>query len=329
MIRRMVSLIIPRKITFLIKTFMVYWYDIKIYAKYSNTFYGFDNQNKVKGRLTVLYHIIEKGLIMPETRLGFGTKVIQELTDLCNLYIIKCYKINDQIFIHSIQVLNEYLEFHVLNNFTLDETTIKKIKKVSSATGVDTSSSQLHFFKNEFFKNHDSPFDEFCRSRHSSRNFSKENIPIEIIYQCIELANMSPSDCNRQPTRVYIIKNRQMILEVLELQNGNRGFGHLIGTLLIITSDISLFQVNERNEPFLNSGLFCMSLLYALHFHKIGACLLNWVVTNSNDRKIRTLLQIPENEQIAVLMACGYLPEEFRIACSPRLKVAEIAREII
>jgi nitroreductase len=296
---------------------------------HSNTYYKFNNPGKIKGHLTILYHIIEKGLTMPETRLGFGIKIIHELTDLCRFYLQNGFDTKDQIFIHSVEVLNEYLKYHELNNFSLDADILEGIKTISSIAGIDTCSSQYHFSNSMFFKYHQSSFIEFCKSRHSSRNFSKERIPIETIYQCIELANRSPSDCNRQPSRVYLIKNKERMLQVFELQNGNRGFGHLTNTLLVITSDISLFQGNERNEPFLNAGLFSMTLLYALHFHKIGACLLNWAASNSNDNKLRTLLQIPDNEQIAVLIACGYLPDEFKIAISPKLGAIEITHEII
>lgn len=328
-IKRIVKLIIPMRIIYLLKTNLAYWYDIKRFTFYSNTYYRLDNSIKVKGQLTILYHIIEKGLTMPETRFGFGMKIIQELTDLSSFYIQKGYDTKDQILFHSIEVLNEYLRFHLLNNYTLDANIIKGINEVSSAAGIDTSSSQHHFSKNEFFKDHRSSFVEFCKSRHSSRNFSQKDIPVETIYECIELANRSPSDCNRQPTRIYIIKNQQKILEVLELQNGNRGFGHLTNTLMVVASDISLFQGKERNEPFLNAGLFSMTLLYALHFHKIGACLLNWAATDLNDKKLRTLLQTPDNEQIAVLIACGYPPDEFKIAISPRLEVNGIIHEIV
>jgi len=89
-------------------------------------------------------------------------------------------------------VLNEYLKFHELNNFSLDKNTIKLIKELSIKTGINTSSSQFHFLQKEFFKNNSASFFEFCKSRHTSRNFSKEDIPIDTIYKCIDLANRSP-----------------------------------------------------------------------------------------------------------------------------------------
>lgn len=326
----MAKLIIPKKIIFLIKSSLAYWYDIKRYTINSNTYYNFDNPIKIKGQLTILYHIIEKGLTMPETRLGFGAKIIIDLIDLCNLYILKNYNAKDQIFVHSVEVLNEYLRFHELNNYSIDFNIINRINNIASDTNIYTYSNQYEFSNNEFFKEHKSSFDKFCKSRHTSRNFTQENVPLETIYRCIELANESPSACNRQPNRVYIIKDWNKMREILELQNGNRGFGHLANTLLIITSDIFVFNdINERNESFLNSGLFSMTLIYALHFYKIGVCLLNWSSSNQNDMKLRTLIKIPDNEQIAVIIACGYLPDKFRIACSPRIKATEITHEVI
>lgn len=329
MIKKLAKLLIPRKIVFLTKSAIAYWYDIKRYAISSNTYYTLDNPNKIKGQLIVLYHIIEKGLTMPETRLGFGTKIIMNLLDLCNLYILRKYDKKNQIFVHSVKVLIEYLRYHEINNYSIDLNILKRISYISSETNIYDCSNQNQFTNKEFFKDHQSSFDRFCKSRHSSRCFTKDDIPIKTIYNCIELANSSPSACNRQPTRVYIIKNHQMILKVLELQTGNRGFGHMTNTLLVIASDISLFQGNERNESFLNAGLFSMTLIYSLHFYKIGACLLNWSSSNTNDKKLRTLLQIPNNEQISVLVACGFLPEKIKIACSPRLKASEISYEII
>lgn len=330
MIKRIAKLIIPKKIIFLTKSSLAYWYDIKRYTNNSNTYYSFDNPNKIKGRLTTLYHIIEKGLTMPETRLGFGEKAILDLVELCYQYRLKRYNVKDQVFVHSVEVLNEYLRFHDLNNFTIDSNTINRINKLASDLNIYSCSTQFEFSNYAFFKEHKSSFDKFCKSRHTVRNFTQEKIPLDTIYQCIELANESPSACNRQPTRVYIIKDRQKIIEILELQNGNRGFGHLTNTLLLISSDISVFYtINERNESLLNAGLFSMTLIYALHFYKIGACLLNWSSSNENDRKLRTIIKIPDNEQVAVIIACGYLPDKFKIACSPRLKVTDITHEII
>jgi hypothetical protein len=111
----------------------------------------------------------------------------------------------------------------------------------------------------------------------------------------------------------------------LDLQNGNRGFGHLAETLLVVTSVISTTKdIHERNENHLNGGMFIMTLLNALHFHKIAACSLNWSVSNDKDMKLRQLLEIPENEVVLMVISCGIVPDEFAVASSPRKKAREI-----
>ena len=146
--------------------------------------------------------------------------------------------------------------------------------------------------------------------------------------ECIELAQKSPSFCNRQPTRVHVVKSPELKQGILELQNGNRGFGHLAETLLVITSVISTTKdIHERNENHLNGGMFIMTLLNALHFKKIGACSLNWSVSSDKDLKLRSLLNIPENEVVLMIISCGYLPEKLSLASSPRKSAKEITTE--
>ncbi len=67
-----------------------------------------------------------------------------------------------------------------------------------------------------------------------------------------------------------------------------------------------------------------MTLLNALHFNEIGACSLNWSVSEDKDMKLREVIKVPENDVVLMIIACGYLPEEFAIASSPRKTASEI-----
>ena len=48
-----------------------YLYDIKRYFEYSDYFYN-DSEQRCMMRIIHRYHPVEKGLCMPEMRLGFG-----------------------------------------------------------------------------------------------------------------------------------------------------------------------------------------------------------------------------------------------------------------
>lgn len=82
--------------------------------------------------------------------------------------------------------------------------------------------------------------------------------------------------------------------------------------LLLVTSDIRAFMNNgERNEPFVDGGLFSMSLLYALEAYGLAACPLNAMFNLSQDRQTRELLDIPDYEFPVMYIAVG----NFRNPC--------------
>ncbi len=290
--------------------------------------YNDSKVEKVKRNLTLAYHIVEKGLTMPEPRPGFGKEVVKGLVHT----ILEYDKLNlshDELeFRQSVSVLKEYISFHCEIAYKLDEDVDELLKIVQTNYSDIDGMKQIKTTRDEYFKNIDKSFDVFCRSRYSVRNYTKEEIPVSVLMECIDLAQKSPSFCNRQPTRVHIVKSEEKKEQILAIQNGNRGFGHLAETLLVLTSVISTTKdIHERNENHLNGGMFAMTLLNALHLNKIAACSLNWSVSNDKDEKLRQILAIPENEVALLVISCGYVPESFAIASSPRKQAIEITTQ--
>ncbi|MDD3079005.1 MAG: nitroreductase family protein [Paludibacter sp.] len=311
---------------YLLKSFKSVSYDLK--RRVRDKVYDNSEPERVKRNLTLAYHIVEKGLTMPEPRPGFGKKVVLGLIDS----IFKYERMNlpkDVIeFKQAVSVLREYRDFHKNLKFTLDEDVSEKLDAMLVKFDNVHGEKQFRISAEEYFKDIKSPFDKFCRSRYSVRNYSSKEIPLSVLYDCIDLAQKSPSFCNRQPTRVHIVKSKEQKEKILNLQNGNRGFGYLADTLLVITSLISTTKdIYERNENHLNGGMFSMTLLNALHFNEIGACALNWSVEADKDMSLRKILGVPENEVILLIISCGYLPEIVSLAASPRKTAREISYE--
>lgn len=321
--------IIPKKIRHILSAIAGYYPGIIQYMRHSNHYYPLITEQKYNSRLAIAYHIIEKGLTMPDTRLGFGaSNAVPKLIQLCDGYKER-FTTNSFEYTYSIRILQEYINFHQENNFSLDNNLSVEINRVIKESEECEASKQNMFSKQFFYQDRKASFDIFCKSRHSVRNYTQKKIPLSILEECIKLANHSPSACNRQPNRTYIINNSEIISKVLSLQDGNRGFGELAQTVLVITSDISSFgSLKERNEPMLNAGLFSMTLAYALHYYEIGSCFLNWSVSEENDEALHNLIKIPDNERIALLMTCGYPPDNFKVAASPRITTDKIMRII-
>jgi len=328
--KRLIKYLLPNKIYHFWVALKQYKRDINRYILHSNAFDSYSTQAKLEGFMSMLYHVIEKGLTMPETKMGFGKKVIYDLLYYLDLYDNRNYDRNSLAYTQSISVLKEYVEFHKNQNYILENELLERVYSKQRYLPKDfIFQEQLSIDKNQYFSKHDSDFLQFSKSRRSIRHFSENPVKLSDLIECIEIANSSPSLCNRQPTRVKIVTAPELIEKSLNLQNGNRGFGHLTNALLIITSDLTVFQdLNERNEPFLNGGLFSMTLLYALHYKKIGACMLNWSANQERDTSLRNLIKIPDNESVLTMIACGYPPENFKIASSPRFDTTKIYKII-
>lgn len=303
-----------------------YWgYDIRRFSKNLNYRYANNTVDKFKGALTMNYHVVEKGLTMPETRLGFGENQILTMIALLESYNQKGFSKKEYEYVYCLKILNEYLDFHNTKNYELKSSLVTKIKNLLELNKVTESSSQHNFDREEYFKFRESSFESFALSRYSVRNYSDKRIPKEVIKSCIRVAMKSPSSCNRQPVRVFAVQDSSKKQAVLKLQSGNRGFGHLADTIFVICTKISFFQnFAERHELAVNAGLFSMSLLYSLHQNEILGCPLNWSVDPKRDKTLKDLLGVDDDYMINMLISAGYAPENFSVAYSPRENINNI-----
>ncbi len=151
-------------------------------------------------------------------------------------------------------------------------------------------------------------------------------MPINIIKKAIKLATHSPSSCNRQPWKTYVVTRKSIIHNILSIQNGNKGFGKSADKLIVVTSDLNCyFGINERNQAFIDGGMYSMSLLYTLHSYGIAACSLNWAYSAKQDLGIRKIVPINKSEVINLIIAIGSYPKgEYRVARSRRTKTDRV-----
>ena len=121
----------------------------------------------------------------------------------------------------------------------------------------------------------------------------------------------------------FISGRKDLIDKIIKIQGGGRGFADKADKLLIITSRVDVFNVNEINEAFKSGGMYVMNLLYALHYRKIGACPLEWGENPKNDKALRKLVNIPDNEEVIMVISIGYPTDEFKYVTSVRNSIDE------
>ena len=300
-LRRLLPFLLP------VATFPVFLYDYIRYCRYSGTISYKSNPKKIIGKVMVNTHVIEKGLTMPEVRLGFGYTKIEKLIDDCFLYLQKYNNGEIDYHIkHAVEVLNEYKEYHFNYGYELDKTILLRINQLSDKSTITSHSRQFCKDKSQIFASSYSCFEDFALSRKSVRGYSNEKISLQKIHQAVELSKYAPCSCNRQSSRVHVFTNQKHVNDILNFQGGNKGFGHLATMVIVITVDLSYYHaVFERNEPLIDGGIFAMNLIYALHSKGIATCSLNTCFSKKRELQLRKIAAIPKSESLIMMIACG------------------------
>lgn len=183
--------------------------------------------------------------------------------------------------------------------------------------------------KEYFINAQNKNFEQFSRSRRSIRDYGEDDVTLAEIKKAIDLSTSYPSVCNRQAVRTYVVVDKEKMLDCLKLQNGIEGMAQNTRAVIVITSDNSYFgNLNERNQNFIDGGIFSMNLLYSLTFNNIAACALNANMNTKNIKKMKNLIGINESEDIIMFVSCGSYPDKIKYPISNRDSSFEIMRVI-
>src|SRR5699024_7322570 len=154
-------------------------------------------------------------------------------------------------------------------------------------------------------------FEQFTYTRYSIRQYTNEQVSDKFIRKAVEIAQKTPSVCNRQSAKVYSFKDKKDKEKILKHQNGNAGFGSTASHILIVTMDLRDFRgVIERNQSYIDGGMYAMSLIYALHSLGLGTCPLNLSITNNIEDKIKKTTGISDSEVLIMMIEVGHIPKE-------------------
>lgn len=286
-----------------------YLYDLRRYRAWSHGTDGDRTAKQAEYAIYKAYHGVEKGLSLTEPRVNFGVDKISNLTEKMAEYK---RKFNPEGVPAAVSALHGYRAFNAKHDVTNAALETFLVDAWDDQTGgVETKTrAQIHAAVAPVTP-------DFFSTRHSVRQYADRPVEMDLLHQAVDMARKTPSVCNRQSPRVHVFENAQ---EALDWQPGNKGFGHLASRAMVVTSDLQAFAgTGERNQPFIDGGMFAMSLLYTLHALGLGACPLAWSIRPEGDRKMRRALGIPDNEAVIMMISIGHLPDSLQVAKSHRM----------
>jgi len=306
-----------------------YYADYKLFINHSlyRNKKSFEN---LEADLILNYHSIEKGLLFENTRPYFAKERVMKLHKILikDSIISNVHKSQVKV---GYQVMCEYFELHQKLGFEIkDFYTIEQYYFYKSKLACyyqPSFSGAIEFERTEFYNSINTNFQEFSNSRKSIRNFTGEKIDIERIKTAIDLAKNAPSVCNRQASKVYLVEDKLKIDKILKIQGGFTGYSENVSQLLILTNDRSYYYtLGERNQFYIDGGLFLLNLLYALHFYKIANCPANWGKLVQEEKLLDHVIKIPKAEKIICMIPIGEAVQNFKVTLSKRRDTEEILK---
>ncbi len=300
-------------------------------ARFSRTasFSVFDSgAEQVVSRIMYNVHALEKGLARgADLRLGFGRKALADLNDALVVHQRLGLGSDDFAYVQGVSVFRRYAELHAaagaeaaLLHELVDPRFLSAESEAAAAAGTKVIRATTKA------RNRQVGFYDLAQGRSSVRGFSGEPVDTSAVLAAVGNAMKTPSVCNRQGWRVYWVEDPELARQVLRHQ---RGFGYeqMPEVLLMVTvSNNTFLSPVERNEAFVDGGLFAMSLLYGLEYEGLAAVPLNAMMYAKDQRAVRRLLDVDDSEMIAMFIAVGAFPDESVVPVSDRKPVDSVVK---
>ena len=169
------------------------------------------------------------------------------------------------------------------------------------------------------------------KERRSIRKFQDTTVPHEVIEEIVNVAAYAPSWKNTQIARYIVVENREKIAAIAT-EDCTLGFRYNIRTmenapaLVLLTvvkgrsgyeKDGSYTTPKEDRWEMFDAGIAAQTFCLAAHEKGVGTVIMGIF----DERKVAEVVEIPEGQQLAAIIAMGY-PADGEVAAPPR-KTAE------
>lgn len=305
-----------------------YMNDFLVTIRY-NTYSPFEDKNmRLYYRLIILSHAIEKGLSLANPRSLFGREKILSIVAMARVYDasysafpleMASGALHDYVQIHRKQGIFdpflEEVEGYLKNELAFSDVTpnggYKRLSELKHVSPEETGRCV-----------------SFLESRYSCRHYEPFIVPRDVVEKIVQTAQTSPSQCNRQSVRVHCFTNKPEIEKLLTLQGGASGFVEGVYNLFVITSEVTAWGgYGQRNQGYVDCGLFAQQLLLASYANGVGVCPLNLAVDNAKEKKIKEAANIHPRERLAMMISFGYPGQlDLKAARSARLPLGSVLK---
>lgn len=285
------------------------------------------NQRQLASKMIFSSHSLEKSLSNDNFEVGHGFRVSRLLVEMLEMYKKKEYDQKDLAYVSTLSVLKAFYERHKGTNFSEEIEGIfgEMQEEILSCRSTIGGSDEIPITDKQ--NNHKKNFKELAENRFAIRMYSDKAVDRRDVKDAVQIAMKTPTVCNRQSLHVYEIYEKEVIEAVLKIQGGIAFYDTPPVLLLITADDNGYVGANERNQGFVDGGLFAMSLLYALEYKKLAACPCHAMLNEIKDKTIRGMLDLPDSEKLITFISVGHFKERNNVCKSFRYSADHVLSE--
>ncbi|OGO06090.1 MAG: hypothetical protein A2Z76_02245 [Chloroflexi bacterium RBG_13_56_8b] len=157
---------------------------------------------------------------------------------------------------------------------------------------------------------------DLIKHRKSVRDFLDRPVEREKIMMCLEAARLAPSESNSQPWRFIVVDERELKNKLCDAAFGGlyfiNTFCKTAPVIVAVISEKSKFLARVggmfRGTKYylIDIGITCEHFVLEAEDLGLGTCWIGWF----NERGVKSVLNIPQNKKIDILIALGYYDRE-------------------
>jgi len=157
---------------------------------------------------------------------------------------------------------------------------------------------------------------DLIKQRKSVRDFLDKPVEREKIMMCLEAARLAPSASNSQPWRFVVVDDKQLKDKLCDAAFSGiywiNSFCKTAPVIVVVISEKSKFlariggMFRGTKYYLIDIGIACEHFVLEAEDLGLGTCWIGWF----NERAVKSILKIPQNKKVDILIALGYYNRE-------------------
>ncbi len=153
--------------------------------------------------------------------------------------------------------------------------------------------------------------------RQSDRKYIKREVEEEKLLRCLEAGRMAPSASNSQPWTFVVINEQDIRGKVAHASYGPlKTFNMFVPQASVIIAIVQEKKkilteiggrIKDKDYALIDIGIAAENICLQAAELGLGTCMLGWF----DEKKVKALLNVPENKNIPLLITMGYTPDGY------------------